>query len=114
MKSPLNDLPPSANQVQSGPGAWNHLDAMQIGNNRSYFAHTEHGRLAAYGPPGPPFAGTLMTEAQEHTIFSLYALVKTPLMIGADPISLAGHSLATYLNSEVVAVNQVRTKFHTP
>ena len=136
-----------ADQVKSGPGAWNHLDAMQIGNNRSYFAYDEHGRYnpsyfdhAEHSPssavdaiacptlktkaacvaghctwtsekcvsPGPPFAGTPMTEAQEHTIFSLYAMVKTPLMIGADPISLSGHSLTTYLNSEVIAVNQVQ------
>ena len=67
-----------ADQVPSGPGGWNHLDAMQIGNNRSYFAHAEQGRAAAAaavttgldadGPgPGPPFPGTPMTEAQEQT-----------------------------------------------
>jgi len=47
-----------------------------------------------------------MTEAEEHVIFSLFALSKTPLMIGADVITLSGHSLATYLNKEVIAVNQ--------
>merc|ERR1712039_639343 len=46
------------------------------------------------------------TEAEEHVIFSLFALSKTPLMIGADVITLSGHSLATYLNKEVIAVNQ--------
>eukprot|EP01047_Picozoa_sp_COSAG01_P008018 COSAG01_NODE_311_length_19072_cov_73.511727_6_plen_319_part_00 len=103
-----------ADQVPSGPGGWNHLDAMQIGNNRSYYwAHAERGRRSSVvrdtggnAPPGPPFEGTPMTEAQEHTIFSLYALVKTPMMIGADPITLTGHSLATYLNKEVIAVSQ--------
>jgi len=47
-----------------------------------------------------------MTFDQERAIFSLFAVVKSPLFIGADVITLSGHSLKTYLNKEVIAVNQ--------
>lgn len=76
-----------ADLIPSGPGRWHNLDAMQIGN-------------------GNCSAGQCMTEAQEQTIFSLYAVIKTPLIIGGDVRTLSGHSLDTYLNDEVIAINQ--------
>mmetsp|Transcript_19338 Transcript_19338/g.34542 ORF Transcript_19338/g.34542 Transcript_19338/m.34542 type:complete len:144 (+) Transcript_19338:140-571(+) len=47
-----------------------------------------------------------MTEEQEQAIFSLFALLKSPLWIGASAVNLQGHSLQTYLNDEVIAIHQ--------
>ena len=50
--------------------------------------------------------GVSMTESQEQTIFSLFVISKSPLFIGASAVHLSGHSLATLLNKEVIAVHQ--------
>lgn len=72
-----------ASAIPSGPGRWNNLDALEIGS-----------------------AGSTMTEPQEQAVFSLYALIKTPLFVGGDVAKLPAHSLRTYLNTEVIALNQ--------
>ena len=84
-----------ASQVPSGPGRWNHLDSLEIGNNQSFV--DENGIVQS---------GPTMTESQAQTIFSLFVIVKSPLFIGASAIKLTGYSLATYLNKEVIAVHQ--------
>ena len=71
-----------ADVAASGPGRWNNLAAVEIGN-------------------GAPGAGA-MTPAQERAVLSLYALVRTPLMIGADVTTLDGDSLQVYLNTELI------------
>jgi len=78
-----------ASAVPSGPGRWNHLDSLEVGNNHSY----ENG-------------GSGMTPAQEEASFTMYAFLKSPLFIGASAVELQGHSLDVYLNTEVIAVNQ--------
>ena len=83
------------------PGSFNDADMLPIGNT-----FTMNG--------GKKVPVTSFTLDQAYSSLAMWAMLASPLMIGADPISLAGHSLATYLNSEVVAVNQVCTKFHTP
>lgn len=70
-----------SHQIPSGPGAWATLDAVEIGNGA-------------------------MTLAEQQAIFSLYALVKTPLYIGADVVKLNGSTLAVYTNADVIAWNQ--------
>eukprot|EP00467_Chlorarachnion_reptans_P004614 CAMPEP_0114525360 /NCGR_PEP_ID=MMETSP0109-20121206/22375_1 /TAXON_ID=29199 /ORGANISM="Chlorarachnion reptans, Strain CCCM449" /LENGTH=492 /DNA_ID=CAMNT_0001706921 /DNA_START=304 /DNA_END=1782 /DNA_ORIENTATION=+ len=99
-----------ASAVPSGPGRWNHLDSLEIGNNRSFDVvedddgdGDEIGRESRWRLRD---GGGGMNEGQEQAIFSLFALVKSPLMIGADVRTLAGHSLETYLNKEVIAINQ--------
>jgi alpha-galactosidase len=47
-----------------------------------------------------------MTEPQMQAVFSLYALIKTPLFVGADVTRLPPAALRTYLNKEVIAINQ--------
>jgi len=76
--------------VPSGPGRWNHLDSLEIGNNGS-FANSDKGG---------------MTESQEQVIFSLFVVAKSPLFIGASAVDLEGHSLRTLLNKDVIAVHQ--------
>jgi hypothetical protein len=47
-----------------------------------------------------------MSLAEQRAVFSLYALVKTPLYIGADVTTLVGDTLAVYTNKAVIAWNQ--------
>jgi alpha-galactosidase len=70
-----------ADAIPSGPGGYATLDAMEVGNGG-------------------------MSVAEQQAIFSLYALVKTPLYIGADVTTLVGDTLAVYTNKAVIAWNQ--------
>ena len=111
-----------ADDVPSGPGAWATLDAMEIGNTGS-FDHLPENEAAwsSSGGGGGGGGGALeklplsawregaaggMSAAQERAVFSLYAIVKTPLFIGADVTALSGHSLQAYLNADAIAVHQ--------
>jgi alpha-galactosidase len=47
-----------------------------------------------------------MSIAEQQAVFSLYALVKTPLYIGTDVTTLTGGTLAVYTNQAVIAWNQ--------
>lgn len=64
-----------------GPGRYATLDAMEVGNGG-------------------------MSLAEQQAIFSIYALVKTPLYIGADVTTLVGDTLAVYTNAATIAWNQ--------
>ena len=52
--------------------------------------------------------GPGLTEAEQRSHFVLWALMKSPLMIGADLRCIPSESLELLLNQEVVAINQVR------
>ena len=47
-----------------------------------------------------------MTEAEERTYFSLWCLLKAPLLMGNDVRSMSAATLAIYSAEEVVAVDQ--------
>ena len=65
----------------SGPGGWNDPDMLEIGNG-----------------------GMSTTEYEAH--FSLWCLMKAPLLIGCDLTKIDNESLRILSNSEVIAVNQ--------
>jgi len=96
--------------VPSGPGAWATLDAIEIGNNGSFDvlgAATGEEEWDGLTPLSAfSGGGGGMTAAQEQAVFSLYAVVKTPLFIGADVTKLGGHSLEALTNPEAIAVHQ--------
>eukprot|EP00658_Telonema_sp_P-2_P042459 TRINITY_DN30489_c0_g2_i2.p1 TRINITY_DN30489_c0_g2~~TRINITY_DN30489_c0_g2_i2.p1 ORF type:complete len:325 (-),score=92.19 TRINITY_DN30489_c0_g2_i2:13-903(-) len=96
-----------ADAVPSGPGGWATLDAIEIGNNASFDAFMSNGSWDGHGPlSGVEAGGGGMTALQEQAVFSLYAIVKTPLFIGTDLTKLSGHSLEAYLNKDAIAVHQ--------
>jgi len=64
----------------AGPGGWNDPDMLEVGNG--------------------------LTEDEETAHFSLWALVKAPLILGNDLRNMAGHTLEVLTNKEVIAVNQ--------
>ena len=66
---------------QIGPGKWVDPDAFNLGNGG-------------------------MTQAEERTYFSLWCLLKAPLLMGNDVRSMSAQTLAIYGAEEVVAVDQ--------
>ena len=48
-----------------------------------------------------------LTPAMERSHFALWALVKAPLLIGADLRNISATSLAVLKSPEVIAINQV-------
>ena len=65
----------------AGPGGWNDPDMLQAGN---------HG----------------MTHVEYQTQFSLWSLMKSPLLIGTDLRNIDDESLRILTNPEVIAINQ--------
>ena len=74
----------------AGPGHWNDFDMLIVGlNGRS-----------------PLLVGTGASNVEYRTHFSLWAMLESPLLIGADVRALDADSLATLTNAEVIVVNQ--------
>lgn len=69
--------------MHAGPGAWNDPDMLQIGNS---YDLVHHGRQRIH--------------------FGLWALLKSPLLIGADLRSLRRKSLQLLKNPGVLAISQ--------
>ena len=65
----------------SGPGGWNDPDMLEVGNG-----------------------GMTTTEYETH--FTLWSLMKAPLLIGCDLTKIDNESLRILTNPEVIAVNQ--------
>jgi alpha-galactosidase len=71
----------AAGRPQIGPGKWVDPDAFNLGNGG-------------------------MTEAEERTYFSLWCLLKAPLLMGNDLRNMSAQTLAIYGAEEVVKVDQ--------
>jgi alpha-galactosidase len=65
----------------AGPGAWNDPDMLEVGNGG-------------------------MTNEEYITHFSLWAIMKAPLIIGCDIQNMSAETTNILLNSEVIAINQ--------
>jgi alpha-galactosidase len=65
----------------SGPGAWNDPDMLEVGNGH-------------------------MTTAEYRSEFSLWAAMNAPLIAGTDLRHISAADLATYTNTDVIAVDQ--------
>lgn len=64
----------------SGPGHWNDMDMMEVGNG--------------------------MTEAQDRSHFSLWAIMNSPLIAGNDLRNMSDTTRRILTNKQVIAVNQ--------
>jgi len=65
----------------SGPGAWNDPDMLEVGNGG-------------------------MTHDEDVAHFSLWCLIKSPLLIGADITKLTNDSFTILTNREIIAISQ--------
>jgi len=71
----------SAYAGSAGPGAWNDPDMLEVGNGG-------------------------MTDTEDRTHFSMWAMMAAPLIAGNDLTALSPASLTTLTNQEVIAVDQ--------
>jgi hypothetical protein len=78
----INAMPPWVSY--GGPGGWNDLDSLEIGNG------DKDG----------------LTADERQTYFSFWAINASPLFVGADASSLDAGDVKILTNSEVIAVNQ--------
>ena len=69
----------------SGPGGWNYLDSLEVGNSHR---------------------GIPLTPSQSRAHFSLWALVKSPMLIGCDLTTMSDDTKAILMNKEVIAISQ--------
>lgn len=74
----------------AGPGHWNDYDMLIVGLNG------KSGQLIG--------SGASNTEYRTH--FSLWAMVASPMLVGADVRKLDSYTLETLTNAEVLALNQ--------
>jgi alpha-galactosidase len=79
-------------EKHAGPGRWNDYDMLIVGlNGRS-----------------KQLVGSGASNIEYRTHFSLWAMVASPLVVGADVRSLSAYDLETLTNHEVIALNQDR------
>jgi len=74
----------------AGPGHWNDFDMLIVG----------------LGGRSRELVGAGASNVEYRTHFSLWAMMPSPLLVGADVRHLDADSLATLSNAEVIAVNQ--------
>lgn len=74
----------------SGPGHWNDYDMLIVG----------------LGGRSKQLVGTGASNIEYRTHFSLWAMVSSPMLVGADVRKLDPYSLETLTNREIIALNQ--------
>lgn len=74
----------------NGPGGWNDYDMLIVGLNGK----------------SVQLVGTGASNTEYRTHFSLWCMVATPLLIGADVRTFDPYSLETLTNKEIIALNQ--------
>lgn len=77
-----------------GEGHWPDADMLPIG------------KLSLNDRPHGPERMTNLTKDEQYTLMNLWCITRSPLMLGADPLSMDDFTLSLLTNKEVLAVNQ--------
>lgn len=77
-----------------GPGHWPDADMLPLGN------------ISLNNRPHGPERYTLFTWNEQITLMTLWSIARSPLMIGADLLSVNDSTMMLLTNNEVLAVNQ--------
>ena len=78
----------------AGPGHWPDADMLPVG------------RLSLQDRPHGNERNSAFTKDEQYTLMNLWAIAQSPLMIGADLLTLDDFTLSLLTNSEVLNVNQ--------
>lgn len=81
-----------------GPGSWPDGDMIPVG------------RISLDGRPHGPERMTWLTWNEQVTLMTLWSMARSPLMIGADLLTLPDSTLKLLTNEEVLYVNQHSTE----
>ncbi len=81
----------------AGPNAWPDADMLPIG------------RISLDDRPHGPERTTKFTLPEQYTLLTLWTIARSPLMIGAELLSLDQQTLSLLTNPEVISVNQKST-----
>jgi hypothetical protein len=102
----------------AGPGAFNDMDILEVGNpphhcplgrgtKKKLQNQNRHQQRVGMGDEDPPCEAPGMNYTEWTTHFSLWAAMKSPLMIGCDlREALCQSALPIFKNTEVLAVSQ--------
>jgi len=105
--APMGRILGNSWRIAGDINTWPNLqNAVDINAQLSYYAQP-----GAFNDPdmlvgSTPGSAAILTQDQSRTQFSLWAITASPLLIGANIVHLSAWDLATYTNSEVIAVNQ--------
>ena len=77
-----------------GKGHWPDADMLPVG------------RLSLNGRPHGPERQTNLTKYEQETLMTLWAFAKSPMMIGADLITLDNETLTLLTNKFIIDINQ--------
>ena len=64
------------------------------------------GKLSLDNRPHGPERMTQFTKDEQYTLMNLWCISRSPLILGADPLSMDSFTLSLLTNNEVIAVNQ--------
>ncbi|MDO8971347.1 MAG: glycoside hydrolase family 27 protein, partial [Saprospiraceae bacterium] len=81
----------------AAPGAWPDADMLPIG------------KISLDDRPHGPERMTKFTQPEQYTLITLWAIARSPLMIGADLLSMDDFTLSLLTNPEVISVTRNST-----
>ncbi|MCV9389281.1 glycoside hydrolase family 27 protein [Reichenbachiella ulvae] len=86
--------------AHTGPGSWPDADMIPFG------------KISIDDRPHGPERMSMFTQNEHYTLMSLWAIARSPMMIGSDLLSTPDSILAFYQNEDVMYVNQYSENGH--
>lgn len=84
---------------KAGSNHWNDLDMLEVGNGG--MTYDEYGACASL-----PFTTSQLKRSSAVTHFSMWAVLKSPLILGNDVTNMTNETLSIITNDAIIAVSQ--------